>query len=108
MRSLSSFAASKTASATSVSRVTRRGSAKLAKIGAHVTKRLNANALVQQVEHPDAQIYLYQGFLSAADCKTLIGKIDADAIALLSDLASSPLVASQQVSMPSSLSRVRT
>ena len=54
--------------------------AKLARISAHVTKRLNANALVQQVEHPDAQIYVYQGFLSAADCKTLIAKIDADAV----------------------------
>jgi prolyl 4-hydroxylase len=54
--------------------------AKLARIGVRVTKRLNANALVQQVEHPDAQIYVYQGFLSAADCKTLIAKIDADAV----------------------------
>ena len=44
--------------------------AKLARIGAHVTKRLNANPLVQQVEHPDAQLYVYQGFLSAKDCKT--------------------------------------
>jgi prolyl 4-hydroxylase len=54
--------------------------AKLARIGAHVTKRLNANPLVQQVEHPDAQLYVYQGFLSAKDCKTLIAKIDADAV----------------------------
>lgn len=54
--------------------------AKLARIGAHVTKRLNANPLVQQVEHADAQLYLYQGFLSAADCKTLVAKIDADAV----------------------------
>ena len=28
--------------------------AKLARIGAHVTKRLNNNPLVQQIEHPDA------------------------------------------------------
>lgn len=54
--------------------------AKLARIGAHVTKRLNANPLVQQVEHEDAQLYVYQGFLSAKDCKTLIAKIDADAV----------------------------
>ncbi len=54
--------------------------AKLARIGAHVTKRLNANPLVQQVEHPDAQLYVSQGFLSAKDCKTLIAKIDADAV----------------------------
>ena len=58
--------------------------AKLARIGAHVTKRLNANPLVQQVEHPDAQLYVYQGFLSAKDCKTLIAKIDA-ALARLDD-----------------------
>ncbi|MEY3939958.1 MAG: hypothetical protein RLZZ604_418 [Pseudomonadota bacterium] len=36
--------------------------AKLSRIGAHVTKRLNANPLVQQVDHPDAQLYVYQGF----------------------------------------------
>jgi prolyl 4-hydroxylase len=54
--------------------------AKLARIGAHVTKRLNANPLVQKVEHEDAQLYVYQGFLSAKDCKTLIAKIDADAV----------------------------
>ena len=34
----------------------------------------------EQVEHADAQLYLYQGFLSKADCKTLIKKIDADAV----------------------------
>jgi prolyl 4-hydroxylase len=54
--------------------------AKLSRIGSHVTKRLNANPLVQPVEHPDAQLYVYQGFLGAADCKTLIAKIDADAV----------------------------
>lgn len=54
--------------------------AKLAKIGAHVTKRLNANPLVQLVENPDAQIYVYQGFLSLGDCKGLIDKIDAEAV----------------------------
>jgi prolyl 4-hydroxylase len=54
--------------------------AKLARIGAHVTKRLNANPLVQQIEHAEAQLYLYQGFLSVADCKTLVAKIDADAV----------------------------
>jgi prolyl 4-hydroxylase len=54
--------------------------ARLAKIGAHVTKRLNANPLVQQVEHADAQIYVYQGFLSLGDCKGLIDKIDAEAV----------------------------
>ena len=41
--------------------------AKLAKIGAHVTKRLNANPLVQHVEHADAQLYVYQGFLSLGE-----------------------------------------
>ena len=54
--------------------------AKLSRIGAHVTKRLTANPLVQQVDHPDAQLYVYQGFLGAADCKTMIAKIDADAV----------------------------
>ncbi len=54
--------------------------AKLAKIGVHVTKRLNANPLVQLVENPDVQIYVYQGFLSLGDCKGLIDKIDAEAV----------------------------
>ena len=54
--------------------------AKLSRIGSHVTKRLNANPLVQPVDHPDAQLYVYQGFLGAADCKTLIAKIDAEAV----------------------------
>jgi prolyl 4-hydroxylase len=53
---------------------------KLARIGTLVTKRLDANPLVQQVDHAEAQLYLYEGFLSAADCKTLIAKIDADAV----------------------------
>ncbi len=54
--------------------------AKLAKIGAHVTKRLNANPLVQLVENPDVQLYVYQGFLGAKDCQGLIDKIDAEAV----------------------------
>ena len=54
--------------------------AKLSRIGAHVTKRLTANPLVQQVDHPDAQLYVYQGFLGVTDCKTMIAKIDADAV----------------------------
>ena len=54
--------------------------AKLARIGTLVTKRLDANPLVQQVDHAEAQLYLYEGFLSAADCKALIAKIDADAV----------------------------
>ncbi len=54
--------------------------AKLAKIGVHVTKRLNANPLVQLVENADVQIYVYQGFLSLGDCKGLIDKIDAEAV----------------------------
>ena len=54
--------------------------AKLARIGTLVTKRLDANPLVQQVDHAEAQLYLYQGFLSAADCNTMIAKIDADAV----------------------------
>ena len=54
--------------------------AKLARIGTLVASRLHANLLVQQVDHAEAQLYLYQGFLSAADCKTMIAKIDADAV----------------------------
>ena len=54
--------------------------AKLARIGLHVTKRLNANPLVQQVEADGIQLYLYQGFLSLKDCKLLIRKIDAEAV----------------------------
>ena len=54
--------------------------AKLAKIGAHVTKRLNANSLVQIVENDDVQLYVYQGFLSLGDCQGLIDKIDAEAV----------------------------
>jgi len=54
--------------------------AKLARIGTLVTKRLDANPLVQQVDHAEAQLYLYQGFLSAADCNSMIAKIDADAV----------------------------
>jgi prolyl 4-hydroxylase len=52
----------------------------LAKIGAHVTRRLAANPAVQRVECPDLQLYLYQAFLSFTDCKMLIDKIDAEAI----------------------------
>ena len=54
--------------------------AKLARIGTLVASRLHANLLVQQVDHAEAQLYLYQGFLSAADCNTMIAKIDADAV----------------------------
>ncbi|MCX7267359.1 MAG: 2OG-Fe(II) oxygenase [Sphingorhabdus sp.] len=54
--------------------------AKLARIGTLVASRLHANPLVQQVDHAEAQLYLYQGFLSAADCNTMIAKIDADAV----------------------------
>ncbi len=54
--------------------------AKLARIGTYVTKRLSSNRLVQQVEHDDAQVYIYQGFLGPSDCKMLIRKIDAEAV----------------------------
>jgi prolyl 4-hydroxylase len=54
--------------------------ARLARIGAHVTARLNANPRVQRVDSPDAQIYLHQGFLSPDECEGLIGLIDAAAI----------------------------
>ena len=53
--------------------------ARLARIGAHVTARLNANPRVQRVDHADAQLYLYQGFLSLDECQGLIDRIDAAA-----------------------------
>ncbi len=53
---------------------------KLAAIGSYVTKRLARNPLIMPVEVPDAQIYLYQGFLGPKDCQILIDKIDADAV----------------------------
>jgi prolyl 4-hydroxylase len=54
--------------------------AKLARIGAHVTKRLSGNTLVQQIENPDVQLYIYQGFLGQSDCQMLIDKINSDAV----------------------------
>ena len=54
--------------------------AKLAKIGAAVTRRLEANRNVQKVEVPDIQIYVYQDFLPQRDCQILIDKIDAHAV----------------------------
>ena len=53
---------------------------KLAQIGKFVTKRLESNPLVVPVDVPDAQIYVYQGFLNAADCQILIDKTDAEAV----------------------------
>lgn len=54
--------------------------AKLAKIGKFVTRRLENNPLVVPVDVPNAQIYVYQGFLNLADCKILIDKTDAEAV----------------------------
>lgn len=54
--------------------------AKLARIGAHVTKRLESNPLVQKVDVAEAQIYVYQDFLSSLDCNGLIKLINSDAV----------------------------
>lgn len=54
--------------------------AKLAKIGTFVTRRLDANPLVQKIEVPELQAYVYQGFLGKRECDLLIAKIDADAV----------------------------
>jgi prolyl 4-hydroxylase len=54
--------------------------AKLAKIGAAVTKRLESNPRVQRVPVPDVQLYVYQDFLGQRDCQILIDKIDAHAV----------------------------
>ncbi len=53
--------------------------AKLAKIGAHVTKRLDANEHIHKIENDDVQLYVYLDFLNPGDCKLLIDKINADA-----------------------------
>jgi prolyl 4-hydroxylase len=53
---------------------------KLAKIGAYVTPRLEANTAIEQVEADGAQLYIYQGFLGARDCRLLISKINAEAV----------------------------
>ncbi len=54
--------------------------AKLSKIGKFVTRRLEGNPLVIPVDAPGLQMYVYQDFLSDADCKMLIKKIDAEAV----------------------------
>lgn len=56
---------------------------KLARMGREVGARLDTNPQVQKIEpsYPDypGQIYIYQDFLSAAECQMLIKKIDANA-----------------------------
>lgn len=54
--------------------------AKLARIGAHVAARLDADPRVQQVDLADAQVYVYQHFLSPDECKGLVDLIDASAV----------------------------
>lgn len=54
--------------------------AKLSKIGGQVTARLDGNKLVQNIEMPDIQLYVYQGFLGDKDCQILIDKIDEEAV----------------------------
>ncbi|MEE9432757.1 MAG: 2OG-Fe(II) oxygenase [Sphingorhabdus sp.] len=54
--------------------------AKLAKVGAHVTKRLEENENIHRVDNSDVQLYVYLDFLDAADCQMLIAKINADAV----------------------------
>lgn len=53
---------------------------KLAKIGLFVTRRLDVNPLVQKIDAPELQAYVYQGFLGKSECNALIKKIDADAV----------------------------
>ena len=52
---------------------------KLAKIGTHVTKRLEANKNIHKVDNENAQLYVYLDFLNQRECELLITKIDADA-----------------------------
>ena len=54
--------------------------AKLAKIGGHVTRQLESNPLVEKVDAPGIQLYVYQGFLGKKDCRMLINKIDKEAV----------------------------
>ena len=54
--------------------------AKLARIGAHVRNKLNANKHVLQVDVADLELYVYREFLNHADCATMIRKIDAQAV----------------------------
>ena len=54
--------------------------AKLAEIGAHVGRRLDANPRVRRFDLADAQVYVYEGFLSIDECKGLVDLIDATAI----------------------------
>ena len=54
--------------------------AKLAKIGSAVTRRLEANPLVQKVPVDNLQLYVFIDFLGQRDCQILIDKIDANAV----------------------------
>jgi prolyl 4-hydroxylase len=47
-------------------------------IGAFVRARLQATAGVLKVPAPDLDLFVYRGFLPAADCQALIARIDAD------------------------------
>lgn len=53
---------------------------KLAKWGRLITRKLNGNPYVQHVDVPGAQVYVYQNFLSPADCQLLCDRIDAEAV----------------------------
>jgi prolyl 4-hydroxylase len=53
---------------------------KLSQIGHTVTRSLNAHPDIQHVDVPGAQIYVYQDFLSDADCQYLIDKMDAESV----------------------------
>lgn len=54
--------------------------AKLAKIGNAVTRRLEANRLVQRVPVDNLQLYVFIDFLGQRDCQILIDKIDSNAV----------------------------
>jgi prolyl 4-hydroxylase len=54
--------------------------AKLAKIGAAVTRKLEANKLVHRVDVPGLQLYVFLDFIGRRDCQILIDKIDANAV----------------------------
>jgi prolyl 4-hydroxylase len=54
--------------------------ARLAAIGAQVTRRIEKTPRIERIVAPDIQLYAYQRFLSDEDCRYLIAQIDVGAV----------------------------
>jgi prolyl 4-hydroxylase len=54
--------------------------ARLAAIGAQVTRRIEKNPRIERIVAPGIQLYACQGFLSDDDCAYLVARIDAGAV----------------------------